>query len=71
VQRGATSVLRINMHTERDRKSPYNYLAWEKTGMYMGVATHSRRRGRGGAGPSRWSLAVLDTASRHYGNTEE
>jgi hypothetical protein len=33
------------MHTERDKKFSYNYLAYEKTDMYMGVATHSGWQG--------------------------
>jgi hypothetical protein len=54
VQRGAASDLRINMHTEQDKKFPYNYLAWEKTCLYMGVVTHSDWQGE--AGPIRAGL---------------
>jgi hypothetical protein len=36
------------MHTERDKKFPHNYLAQEKTGVYMGEATYSGWQGEAG-----------------------
>jgi hypothetical protein len=66
VQRGATSDSRIKMHIEREKKFPYNYLAEEKTCLYMGEATYSGWQGE--ADPTKAWL-IPSTASRHYGNT--
>jgi hypothetical protein len=45
-QKGATNNSRINMHTERDKKFSHNYLAKEKTCVYMGEATYFGWQGK-------------------------
>jgi hypothetical protein len=50
------------MHPELDKKFSYNYLAYEKTCLYMAVATHSRWQGEVGPAGAWLIIALLPVA---------